>query len=305
LVKTLILVNMPNFLEFKMLEKLLKGVEKPGRYVNHEAGTKSKSLKYIDAHPGTILAALFFPDIYEVGMSNAGIEILYDIINKSPHYSAERVFSPWVDFEESLRKNKILLFSLENRIFLNNFDLIGFNAAHEMLYTNILNALDLSGIDHISEKRNSIFPLVCAGGTSVFNPWPLSKFMDFMVIGDGEEVISRIMETIKDFKEENTGQKKELLKKLSALDGVFVPQFYKIIYNSNSEIQSIKSSGEGKTVVKKAVLKDLDSFKIVCDPVIPNIRVVHDRFAVEIWLQQGMQFLPGRFYLPACPPEKT
>jgi len=191
LVKTLILVNMPNFLEFKILEKLLKGVEKPGRYVNHEAGTKSKSLKYIDAHPGTILAALFFPDIYEVGMSNAGIEILYDIINKSPHYSAERVFSPWVDFEESLRKNKILLFSLENRIFLNNFDLIGFNAAHEMLYTNILNALDLSGIDHISEKRNSIFPLVCAGGTSVFNPWPLSKFMDFMVIGDGEEVLDR------------------------------------------------------------------------------------------------------------------
>jgi radical SAM family uncharacterized protein len=297
LVKTLILINMPNFLEFKMLEKLLKGVEKPGRYVNHEAGTKSKSLKYIDAHPGTILAALFFPDIYEVGMSNAGIEILYDIINKSPHYSAERVFSPWVDFEESLRKNKILLFSLENRIFLNNFDLIGFNAAHEMLYTNILNALDLSGIDHISEKRNSIFPLVCAGGTSVFNPWPLSKFMDFMVIGDGEEVISRIMETIKDFKEENTGQKKELLKKLSALDGVFVPQFYEIIYNSNSEIQSIKSSGEGKTVVKKAVLKDLDSFKIVCDPVIPNIRVVHDRFAVEIMrgCSRGCNFCQAGF----------
>jgi radical SAM family uncharacterized protein len=291
---------MQKFLEFKMLEKLLKGVEKPGRYVNHEAGIKSKSLEYILAHPDTVLAALFFPDIYEIGMSNAGIEILYDIVNKSPDFSAERVFSPWVDFEESLRNNKTLLFSLENRIFLNNFDLIGFNAAHEMLYTNILNGLQLSGIDHIAEKRDSIFPLVCAGGTSVFNPWPLSKFMDFMVIGDGEEAIIQILKIIKDFKEENLragGQKRQLLKKLAAVDGVFVPQFFKIIYNSDAQIQGIKSLIDGKTAVKKAVLKDLDSFKIVCDPVIPNIRVIHDRFAVEIMrgCSRGCRFCQAGF----------
>jgi radical SAM family uncharacterized protein len=337
---------MQKFLEFKMLEKLLKGIEKPGRYVNHEAGIKSKSLEYILANPDTVLTALFFPDIYEIGMSNAGIGILYDIVNKSPDFSAERVFSPWVDFEESLRKNKTLLFSLENRIFLNNFDLVGFNAAHEMLYTNILNGLQLSGIDHIAERRESIFPLVCAGGTSVFNPWPLSKFMDFMVIGDGEEAIIQILKIIKDFKEdeyisekiviekkpdnagygnngtahsvdtagknnykigENTryaeskehagSQKKQLLKKLAAVEGVFIPQFFKIIYNSNAQILDIKSSINGKTAVKKAVLKDLDSFKIVCDPVIPNIRVIHDRFAVEIMrgCSRGCRFCQAGF----------
>ena len=344
-----------------MLEKLLKGIEKPGRYVNHEAGIKSKSLEYILAHPETVLAALFFPDIYEIGMSNAGIEILYDIVNKYPDFSAERVFSPWVDFEESLRKNKTCLFSLENRIFLNNFDLVGFNAAHEMLYTNILNGLQLSGIEHIAEKRDSIFPLVCAGGGSVFNPWPLSKFMDFMVVGDGEEAIIQILEIIKDFKEDigisekivinknpgnagynnagynNTGNnnigcgnnstaqsadisvknanktgkntgyaeskentishKKQLLKKLEAVDGVFVPQFHKIIYNADAQIQSISSSVGGKAAVKKAVLKDLDSFKIVCDPVIPNIRVIHDRFAVEIMrgCSRGCRFCQAGF----------
>jgi radical SAM family uncharacterized protein len=305
---------MQKFLEFKLLEKLLKGIEKPGRYVNHEAGIKSKSLKYILEHPGTVLTALFFPDIYEIGMSNAGIEILYDIVNRYPAFSAERVFSPWVDFEESLRKNNTLLFSLENRIFLNEFDLVGFNAAHEMLYTNILNGLQLSGIDHITEKRDSIFPLVCAGGGSVFNPWPLSKFMDFMVIGDGEEAIIHILEIIKGFKEgkirktgANTlhteskeiaaGTKRQLLKKLEAVDGVFVPQFHKIIYNNNAQIQSINPSAGGKTSVKKAVLKNLDSFKIVCDPVIPNIRVIHDRFAVEIMrgCSRGCRFCQAGF----------
>ncbi len=264
-------------LGFHLLEKLLEDIEKPGRYINQEIGTKSKNPDLSDNLSGKVFMALVFPDIYEVGMSNLGLQILYDIINKQKDFSVERVFSPWVDFEKKLRDNRVKIFSLENRIFLDSFDLVGFTVQHELLYTNILNILNLGGININSKHRGENSPLVCAGGPAVVNPQPLSKFMDFMVIGDGEDVIISILQKVKNYREAGK-EKKWFLKEISKLEGVYVPQFYKFYYYRDGRIKKIEP---GKKV-KKAVVKNLDEFKIVLDPVIPNIRTVHDRFTVEI-----------------------
>ena len=286
-------------LEFKELENLLAGIEKPGRYINHEIGIKSKSKDFLKNHPDTVLSVLAFPDIYEVGMPNSGIQILYQIINKHPGFSAERVYAPWIDFEAKLRKEKVKLFSLENRIFLDCFDLIGFNAAHEMLYTNILNMLDLAGIAVNCKDRKNIFPLVCAGGSATVNPQPLSKFMDFFVVGDGEEAIVSLLEKIRYFKKipdnekgKNAG-KELLLREISKVDGVYVPAFFKVYFNTDCSIKEI----EPDIKVKKAVIGDLNDYEIVTEPVIPNIQVVHDRFSVEIMrgCARGCRFCQAGF----------
>ena len=279
----------------------LKAFEKPGRYIGNEFGIKSKKPGYLLKNPKTVNTALIFPDVYEVGMSNLGLQILYKIINSNPQYNAERAFSPWFDFEDRLRKSGTKLFSLENRIFLDCFDLIGFNAAHEMLYTNILNAIDLAGLAIRSSERKTLFPLVCCGGSAAVNPWPLSAFMDFMVIGDGEALITLILEIISNYKEQFLNNKKsylktpsslqqlkkEMLQRLGQLEGVFVPSLYSLVYNSDNTVKKIIYSGSkdaDKAIkkVKKATVKDLDSFEILADPVVPSIQTVHDRLNIEI-----------------------
>ncbi len=264
-------------LDFELLEELLEGIEKPGRYINKEIGTKSKNLGLPEDFSGMVFMALVFPDIYEVGMSNLGIQIIYDIVNKYKDFSVERVFSPWVDFEKKLKDCNVKIFSLENRIFLDCFDLVGFSVQHEMLYTNILNILDLGGINAHSEQRGENTPLVGAGGSAVVNPQPLSKFMDFFVIGDGEEVVVDILKKVKIYKKNNKS-KSWLLKEISRLDGVYVPRFYKFYYYKNGLIKKFEPCKK----VKKAVVRKLDKFNVVTDPIIPNIRTVHDRYIVEI-----------------------
>lgn len=264
-------------LDFNLLEKLLVDIEKPGRYINNEIGARSKSPETINDFRSLVLMALVFPDIYEIGMSNLGLQILYDIVNKHKDFSMERVFSPWIDFEKKLREQNIKIFSLENRIFLDCFDLIGFTVQHELLYTNVLNMLDLSGMNINSRHRIEKFPLVCAGGPAVVNPQPLSKFMDFFVIGDGEEVVISILQRVKIYKCNNK-DKGWFLKEISKLDGIYVPGFYKFYYYPDGRIKRI----EPEKKVRKVVVKNLDKFEIVQNPVIPNIKAVHDRFAVEI-----------------------
>ncbi|MCG2791496.1 MAG: TIGR03960 family B12-binding radical SAM protein [Actinomycetia bacterium] len=264
-------------LDFDLLEKLLKDIEKPGRYINNEVGARSKRLEPASDFYNLISMALVFPDIYEIGMSNLGLQILYDIVNKHRDFTVERVFSPWIDFEKKLREQNVKIFSLENRIFLDCFDLIGFSVQHELLYTNILNILDLGGININSRHRRDKFPLVCAGGPAVVNPQPLSRFMDFFVVGDGEEVIISILERVKIYRDNNK-DKEWFLKEISKLDGIYIPGFYKFHYFPDGSIESIKPGRK----VRKAIVEDLNKFEIVQNPIIPNIKPVHDRFAVEI-----------------------
>jgi radical SAM family uncharacterized protein len=262
-------------LSYGRLQDILQDVEKPGRYIDQEIGVSSKRPQDLDGN--SVLAALAFPDIYDVGMPNLGLQILYGIINSHKDFSAERVFAPWTDMEEAMRKEGIRLFSLENRIMLESFDLIGFSLQHELLYTNVLNMLDLSGLEPVAEKRRPRDPVICAGGPAVFNPAPMSAFMDFMLIGDGEEMIVPILERLSGYRAGKVSKKK-FLEEISGLDGIYIPSVYKYHYSSSGRIEKIEPPGK----VKKAAVADLDSHSIITRPVIPNIRTVHDRYAVEI-----------------------
>ncbi len=265
-----------DFIKLPVLEKLLEGIQKPGRYIGNEVGIKSKTIKQIKDR-GMVHAVLAFPDIYEMGMANLGIQIIYDIINQRPDFNAERTFAPWTDFEKSLRKNGYNLFSLENRIPLKDFDLIGFSLAHELLYSNMLNMIDLAGLKLRAEERKGDFPLICGGGPAVVNPQPVSAFLDFLVIGEAEEMVLDILEKIKAHKKKQSS-KQALLRDLSGIEGIYVPAFYRFYYHPSGPVRRIEPDRK----VTRREFKGFGQSSIVKDPVVPNISVVHDRLAVEI-----------------------
>lgn len=285
-------------LNFADFEKILEGVLKPGRYIGNEFGIKNKSISGIKDFDTKVFFALVFPDVYEVGMSNLGVQILYDAVNSYDDYIAERVFSPWIDLEANLRNSKIKLFSLENRIFLDEFDIIGFSLQHEMQYTNVLNILDLGGLNLRSKDRQNKNPLICAGGPAAVNPLPMAPFIDFFVIGDGEEIITKILKVLKQYKLENR-DKTWFLNNIRNFEGIFIPSDYKFFYFADGKIKKIKPDLK----VKKAAIKDLDDYKIVTNPLIANIKPVHDRFVCEImrgcfrgcrFCQAGFTYKPVR-----------
>lgn len=287
-------------LSFDNFEKILEGVLKPGRYIGNEFAVKSKSI--INAHDAKVFFALVFPDLYEVGMSNLGMQILYEIINSRDDFSAERVFSPGGDLEANLRNSGTKIFSLENRVFLDEFDMIGFSLQHELQYTNALNIIDLAGLSLRSEDRQGLKPIICAGGPAVINPLPMAPFIDFFVIGDGEKIILDILDLAKRFKLEKRS-KQWFLGKVKKFEGIFVPSEYKFFYFKNGKIKKI----EPDIKVKKTTIKDLNDIKITTNPVISNIKPVHDRFVCEImrgcfrgcrFCQAGYTYRPVRMRKP-------
>jgi len=257
------------------LERILPLVEKPGRYVGGEFNSIVKNWQDVDTK-----IALVFPDIYDIGLSNLGLQILYELINNNPDMLAERAYSPWQDMEKMLREYDIPLYSLETKTPLRDFDIIGLTLPYESLYTNTLNFLDLSKIPIHSSERGKVFPLIVAGGHATYNPEPMAPFIDAFLIGEGEEILLDVIDTYKIWKKDNSS-KLNLLEKLAQIDGVYIPSFYDPVYDSDGKFIKMKINHKG---APKKITKRIMG-KLPYAPtkfIVPSIGVVHNRVAVEI-----------------------
>jgi len=189
-----------------------------------------------DWEAAEIRLALAYPDIYDIGMSNLGLAILYDILNAQPDILAERVYAPWTDMEAEMRAAALPLFSLETRHPLKEFDVIGFSLGYELSYSNVLNMLDLAGIPLFAAERDGSCPLIIAGGTAALNPEPLADFSDAVVLGDGEEVVLEIVDVLRGRKKEGDISRRDLLRRLARVPGVYVPSLYRVDYHDDGTV---------------------------------------------------------------------
>lgn len=257
------------------LDRILLKVQKPGRYVGGELNSTLKDWDKVQTK-----VALVFPDIYDIGVSNVGLKILYDQINQRDDALAERAYAPWVDMEALMREHEIPLYTLESKRPLASFDLIGFTLPYETLYTNTLNILDLAGIPVRSAERDETHPIIIAGGHSATNPEPMHAFIDAFAIGEGEEVIHDIVNVIQKFKG-STFKRDDLLLALAQIPGVYVPKFYETTYLEDGTVAHTSPIHPDvpKVVNKRIVAKLLPPpIKFI----VPNIEVVHNRVSVEI-----------------------
>ncbi|MBM3255702.1 MAG: B12-binding domain-containing radical SAM protein, partial [Candidatus Omnitrophica bacterium] len=259
-----------------MPDNILLNIQKPARYIGQEWNIPRKDFAF-----SPIKFALCFPDLYEVGMSNLGLRILYGILNSMPEVSCERFFSPASDLEQALLAGGQEIFSLETARPFGEFDLAGFSLCHELNFTNALNILKLAGLPLLSSLRNHLHPLIIAGGPCVLNPEPMHEFFDLFVIGEAEEVICEIIDLYsrsKDGFRSNKISKEELLLKLSGIEGVYVPSLYEVAYDDKGLIKEFKPRVKGVTQrVKKRFIRELDSSYFPQQWLVPYIQLVHDR----------------------------
>ena len=263
-------------IDMNKFNKVLKRVIKPARYIGMEINSIVKDFNNVD-----VKFAFAFPDIYEVGMSHLGLHILYNLLNEKEYIACERVFAPWVDMEEEMKKEEIPLFTLENREPIGNFDFVGFTLQYEMSYTNIVNMLHL-GFPILSKDREKKI-LYNSWRSLCYNPEPIADIIDFFVIGEGEEVILEILEKYREFKK-TSGTKLDFLKEVSQIQGVYVPRFYEIHYNKDNTIKEMVPILEDvPKTIEKRIVKDLDKVYFPEKLIIPYIETVHDRIPLEIF----------------------
>ena len=281
----------------KITDHILYKVEKPSRYVGGELNQVVKDPKDVD-----IRFAFCFPDVYEVGMSHLGTRILYHTINQRKDTYCERVFAPWPDMEAELRKNEIPLMTLETKDPLTDFDILGFTLQYEMSYTNILNMLDMAGITYRASERGEDEPIIMAGGPCAYNPEPLYDIVDFFEIGEGEEIMNDVLDVYKKYK--GKGKKKEFLREISKIQGVYVPSLYDVTYNEDGTIKEFKPKYEDVPArVKKRIINNFDKVDFPLDMIVPYSEIVHDRVVLETsrgctngcrFCQAGMIYRPVR-----------
>jgi radical SAM family uncharacterized protein len=274
--------------------EILHQVNRPGRYTGGEWNSIIK-----DCDKTGLKIALAYPDVYEIGMSNMAVPILYELLNSQPDVLTERVYAPWVDMEAAMRHRNIPLFSLETRHPLKDFDIIGFSLGYELTYTNVLNMLDLAQIPVLASDRNDSTPLIIAGGSCALNPEPLADFFDVFVIGDGEEVLLEFLDAYREYRDKG---KNQLLHRLAGIPGIYVPSFYKVEYQASGIPKSISPTVAGaKPKIERRILDKLPFPPT--RPVVPYLEVIHDRGAIEIqrgcsrgcrFCQAGMIYRPVR-----------
>ena len=264
---------------FSNKDKILMRVQKPTRYTGGEMNQCVKNPKDVFVRFG-----FCFPDVYEIAMSHLGIKILYYILNKREDTYCERVFAPWEDMEQEMRKIGKKLFALETGDEVTNFDMLGFTLQYELSYSNIVNMLDLAGIPIYSKDRDESCPIICAGGPCAYNGEPVADFIDFFMMGEGEEVINETVDIYADWKRGGKKSKKELLERLAEVDGVYVPSFYDVEYNEDGTVRSVEPNNpHAKKVITKRIMKDFDSTIAPDTIIVPFGEIVHDRVMLEIF----------------------
>ena len=262
------------------LEPLLSRVEKPARYIGCEDGAQRPLHS-----PDKVAWLLIYPDTYEVGLPNQGLQILYEIINERDDAVAERSYAPWLDLEAEMRRHQVPLFSLENHLPGDQFDVLAFNLSAELTYTNMLNCIDLAGVAVRVADRAEGDPLIIAGGHCTYNPEPLADFVDAFVLGDGEEVVSEITEVIGAWKRAGVtpGSREQMLRQLSTVAGVYVPALYDVSYDGPLLVSMVARYPEVPARIEKRTIASLEDWPYPRHQLVPLTEVVHDRLNVEVF----------------------
>ena len=260
------------------IEPLLAKVEKPARYIGMERGAQTP-----EHAPGKVAWLLLYPDTYEIGLPNQGLQILYEILNERDDAVAERSYAPWTDLEALLRRTGTPLFSVDTHRAAGDFDLLAFNLSAELVYTNVLNLVDLAGVPVRNDDRAPHHPIVLAGGHAAFNPEPLAEYVDAFVIGEGEEVIAEITEVVGAWKRGGRASREAVLHDLATIPGVYVPSMYDVDYDGAHIAAVTPRYPDVPAKVDKRTVADLDEWPYPKHALVPLIEVVHDRLNVEVF----------------------
>jgi radical SAM family uncharacterized protein len=265
------------------IEPLLARVEKPARYIGMERGAVRPTWA-----PDRVAFLLIYPDTYEIGLPNQGLQILYEILNERPDALAERAYAPWIDMDASLRRAQLPLFSVDTHRAAHDFDVLAFNLSAELVYTNLLNCVDLAGVPVRNDDRDATHPLVIAGGHCTYNPEPLAEYVDAFVMGDGEEVIGEIADVVGAWKRsggrrEGRAARDAVLRELAAIEGVYVPSLYEVVYDGSFVREVRPRFDDVPALVDKRTVADLADWPYPKQQLVPLVEVVHDRLNVEIF----------------------
>lgn len=279
----------------KRLERILPKVQKPARYTGGEYNQIIKNKDEVE-----LRLAFCFPDTYEIGMSNLGMGILYSTMNELPYVWCERVYAPWGDMYEQMKQNGVPLYALESGDPISEHDVLAFSIGYEMAYSTVLDMMDMAGIPIHSADRKTLLPLVIAGGTAALNPEPMADFIDIFLLGEGEEMNNELLALLRTAKAEGWS-KQAFLEKASQIGGVYVPSFYKPIYNDDFTINHFDVHPGAPEKVTKRIIADMNSVHFPLSPIVPSTEVVHDRVNLELFrgCVRGCRFCQaGHVYRP-------